>query len=264
MNIVFEPHICGGGFFSQFNLVIQGLELYDELITRVTWNMHDAPAFQYNSGDIYKPLFEEYVSDKATLSNETATIKMFFNQNYTAHLVANKYLSKDHKEWRLRFNKVYKKYIKHTNYLDEIFTRVFAKQFEFYKDLPKVGVLIRNNNLGVEQPRKTSPTIDTYLNALNKLGLKDFVVVCAIDNKHDLNWFKTHFKTIHNSNTTRSETAHHAEPHHSSQMKLIDAAYHYLEGYALSKCDYFIHPVSNVATGALIMNPELKNVFVIG
>lgn len=262
MNLILKSHKCGGGFFSQFNLVIQGLYLYDGLINRVIWDMQDAPAFQYNNGDVYKPLFEEY--NDGTISNEIETVNTFFNQNYTAHLVANKYLSNEQRIWRTRFNNVYKKYIKHTQYLKDIFNNIFLPQFEQYKSVPKIGILIRNNNLGVEQPRKISPTVELYLKAIKELNLPDFVVVCGIDNNQDLNFFKQHFKTILNPYTTRSETAWHSEPHHSSQMKAIDAAYHYLEGFALSKCDYLIHPVSNVATGALIMNPSLKNIFVIG
>lgn len=262
MNLILKSHKCGGGFFSQFNLVIQGLYLYDGLINRVIWDMEDAPAFQYNSGDVYKPLFEEYNNE--IVSNETATVNTFFNQNYTAHLVVNKYLSKDQKVWRNKFNKIYKKYIKHTSYLDNIYNNIFLPQFEQYKDIPKIGILIRNNNLGIEQPRKVSPSIELYLKALQELNIQDFVLVCGIDNYNDLEFFKKYYKIIYNPHTTRSATACRGEPHHSSQMQIVDAAYHYLEGYALSKCDYFIHPVSNVATGALIMNPDLKNIFVVG
>ena len=30
----------------------------------------------------------------------------------------------------------------------------------------------------------------------------------------------------------------------------------------LSKCNYFIHPVSNMATAALYFNPELKSIYI--
>jgi hypothetical protein len=44
-------------------------------------------------------------------------------------------------------------------------------------------------------------------------------------------------------------------------MQAIDGAYHYLESFVLSKSDYLIHPVSNMATAALYMNPKIKNIF---
>jgi hypothetical protein len=262
MDIIINSHKGFGGFFSQFNMILQGLELYDEMINRAIWDVHDAPAFRYNNGEIFKKLFKEYDNNK--LSTETITHNTFFNVNYTAHLVAEKYQSPQQKEWRTKFNKIYKKYFVHTDYLNNTFNDILKPQFDQYKNIPKIGILIRNNNLGPEQPRKTSPTIDLYLDAIRQHNLNDFALVCGIDNNQDLNFFKTHFNTIYNPYTSRSETASHNEPHHSGSLQAVDAAYHYLEGYMLSMCDYLIHPVSNVATGALIMNPELKNVFVIG
>jgi hypothetical protein len=262
MKVIFKPHNCGGGFFSQFNQTIQGLSHYYDTINQVEWNMHDTSAFCYNSGDIFKPLFEEYNNNSP--SHVTKTIEMFIDQNYTAHLVAEKYTCPEQKQWRNTFNKAYKKFIKHTELVDNTFNEVYENQFKAYKDVPKVGILIRNNSLSTEQPRLVSPTKELYINAINSLNLKEFVLVCAIDNNEDINFFNSKYNTIYNKNTTRSSTAYHNEPHRVDCLNIKDAVNHYLEGFALSKCDYLIHPVSNVATAALYMNPDIKNLFVIG
>lgn len=262
MKIIFNSHKCGGGFFSQFNLVVQGLVQHDGNIDCVEWDMQDAGAFQYNSGEIYKPLFEEYTNNKEY--TETITVNNFYDQNYTAHLAASKYTSSDQKQWRNTYHSIYTKYIKHTDYLNDIFNNVYSEQFARYNDTPKVGILIRNNNLAAEQPRQAVPTNELYIRAISELNLKDFTLICAIDNRQDLEFYKRNYNTICNENTSRSETRYHGEAHCVSNLTKIDAAYHYLEGFALSKCDYLIHPVSNVATAALYMNPKLKNMFVIG
>lgn len=262
MKIIFKPHNAGGGFFSQFNQTIQGLSYYYDVINQVEWNMHDTNAFCYNSGDIFRPLFEEYNNNN--FSQETKTFEMFIDQNYTAHLVAEKYICAEQKQWRNNFNKAYKKFIKHTNLTDSTFNDIYENQFNIYKDIPKIGILIRNNMLSSEQPRLTSPTREQYVNAINSLNLKEFVLVCAVDNNEDLNYFNSKYSTIYNKNTTRSLTRYHNEPHRVDGLNIKDAINHYLEGYALSKCDYLIHPVSNVATAALYMNPNIKNLFLIG
>lgn len=262
MKLVFKPHNCGGGFFSQFNQTIQGLSHYYNVINQVEWDMHDTNAFCYNSGDVFRHLFEEYNNNEPSL--EVKTFEMFIDQNYTAHLVAEKYVCAEQKQWRNTYYKAYKKFIKHTELVNNTFSEIYTNQFKTFNNIPKVGILIRNNNLSTEQPRRISPTKELYVKAINDLNLKNFVIVCAIDNNEDLNYFNTRYNTIYNEHTTRSLTAYHNEPHRVDGLNIKDAVNHYLEGYTLSMCDYFIHPVSNVATAALYMNPDIKNIFIIG
>ena len=262
MKIICRPHNCFGGFFSQFNQTIQGLVHYYDIINQVEWNMHDVSAFCYNNDDNFRPLFVEYNNNIP--SRETKIVDAYIDVSFTAHFAADKYTCVDQK-WRDTYYKAYKKFIKHTDLVDSTFEEIYQKQFQMYKDVPKIGILIRNNHLSTEQPNRVSPTKEQYIDAINSFNLKEFVVVCAIDNNEDLNYFKDKYNIIYNKNTTRTATAYDLESHRNgSVLNVKDTINHYLEGVALSKCDYFIHPVSNVATAALYMNPSLKNLFLIG
>jgi hypothetical protein len=125
-------------------------------------------------------------------------------------------------------------------------------------------VLLRNNALSTEQPNRRLPSITQYFDAIDSLNIANPKIICSIDNLEELTPFTNNYDCWYNKNTLRTTYKNEAEPHVTNDKTIKDAANQFLEGYMLSKCDYLIHPVSNIATGALYMNPDLKNIFLVG
>lgn len=221
--------------------------------------MKDTKVFRYNSGCIFKILFREYNS-RLPRHEKQIEIKEFLYPKDTGLFIMDKYISNNHK-WKFDYNEIYSKYIIHTPYLNQVYNIIYSNQLEKYKNIPKIGLLIRNNNLSREQPSGEMPSIGKYISAIESLNIDKFILICAIDNLENLNFFKKNYNIIYNPFIKRSDTANDIEPHHIENMQAIDGAYHYLESFILSKADYFIHPVSNMATSVLYINPKIKNIF---
>lgn len=257
--IIFESH--SAGFFSNFNKVVQALSVYYNQIGEVIWKMQGPGMGQYHpTEEIYNKLFIPYKSSSVI---EEVCISKYIDVNYTAHHVAEIYQNTD-QTWKYQYNKAYNTYIKHTSFLEEVWNKNYLSFFEKAKNKTKIGILIRNQQLSTEQPRRVLPNREAYQHTIKELKLDDYVIFCGIDNKHDLSFFENNYNVFYNKNVTRTNFSYDGEPHLRDGLTIVDAAYHYLESYALSKCDFLIHPVSNMATAAMYMNPELKNIFLIG
>jgi hypothetical protein len=253
--LIFQPHPAG--FFSNFNKVTHALSVYNEQVGEIVWQMIGEGMHQYHCDEVFSKLFKPYKED--VVCDESITVQRYIDVKYTAHHVAEVYDSSDQK-WRHNLNAVFNKYIKFTDLLDQTWNNIFTKQFEEQAGT-KIGILIRNNALNCEQPYQKLPEKQSYIDAIEQIQAGSKTVVCAIDNREDLAFFTEKYKCIYNEHVSRSNTASDPETHLHNQLSCIDAAYHFLEAYALSKCDYLIHPVSNISTAALYMNPKLQNVF---
>lgn len=263
-HLIFKDHPAG--FFSNFNKVIQNLYFHINEVEKITWQMTGNIFNLYTNNkneDVYSKLFVPY-SNNTLITNilEDIYIDRYVDYTYTAHTVANIYLSED-QNWRTEYNKAYNRFIKFTNFINDTWNAYYASFFNKTPNTPKVGILIRNGLLSTEQPNGRLPTVEQYVQAINTLNLTSPSIVCAVDNLEELAYLSNHFTCYYNEQTTRSKNKYDTEPH-SKSSTILDAAFHFLEGVMLSKCDYLIHPVSNMATAALYMNPTLKNTFLIG
>ena len=250
------------GFFANFNRVIQALSFYNTQVHKISWDMKNFIGNSYNCDLLYENLFITKLPNNENNELEKIVIKEYIDHTYTAHDIANRYLQQD-QSWRHDWYNAYNNFIGFTDFLNNIWEEVYSSIFTDNK--PKVGILTRHNALGSEQPNRRMPSLEQYYNAITDLNLSDFKVVCAVDSNETLAQFTSKYDCLFNTKTTRTHTPNDmSEAHHRPGMNIVDAAYHFLEAYMLSKCDYFIHPVSNTATAALFLNPYLKNTFIIG
>lgn len=250
------------GFFANFNRVIQALSFYKEQVGKISWDMKNFIGNSYNCDFLYESLFVTKQPSYENNDLETIVVKEYIDHTYTAHDVANRYLQQD-QSWRHDWHNAYKTFIGFTDFLSDIWEKTYSPVFT--NEIPKVGILARHNALGSEQPHRRMPHLEQYYNAISALNLSNFKVVCAVDSNEMLAHFTSKYDCFFNAKTTRTHTPNDlSEAHHRPGMNIIDAAYHFLEAYMLSKCDHFIHPVSNTATAALFLNPNLKNTFIIG
>lgn len=255
-HIIVKQH--EGGFFSNFNKVISFLEKNNN-VEKITWDLKGQAfgAFAFNCGEVFSHLFSPYNTQREC--NQEEVLKEYVDQRHTGRNVHNCYTGSQ--DWRYSLNCVYNKYITPTEFLRNKIKQV-DELFEQIQDKQKIGILKRNDLLKCEQQQNKMPELSLYENEINKIYTKNSALILSVDNTSDLNFFKNKYKpTIFSPIIRRTNVATDMEPHFTPGTH-IDAATIFLDVYMLSKCNYFIHPVSNMATAALYFNPELKSKYI--
>ena len=253
-HILFNHH--EGGFFSNFNKVITCLA-HEEDVTKITWCLQGQPfgAFAYNCDEVFSKLFETYDEKKPIESYYGKA--QFEHLEYTGQNAHNLYTGDD--EWRTTLHNTYKKYIIPTKLLQDNID-VVDKSFDKNTNI-KIGILKRNQLLKCEQVSNTMPVIDRYIDAIHQIyGNKTCVL--SVDNTTDIEQFKSNsdLKFVYSTGIRRTNKDTDMEPHFTPGT-IQDALYYFMDVYMLSRCDYLIHPISNMATAALYMNPNLKSIY---
>jgi hypothetical protein len=254
IHIDFNHH--EGGFFSNFNKIITHLT-HNEDVSKVTWNLKGQPfgAFAYNCEEVFSNLFECY--DEGRDIKSKINISEFKQLQYTGKNAHNLYTGNS--EWRNKLYNTYNKYIKPTKLLKDsinIIDNSFAN-----KNTIKIGILKRNQLLRCEQNNNIMPDIEKYMSIISSMpGEKTCIL--SVDNMVDLTSFKNtkNLKVVYSTNIKRTEKDTDMEPHFLPGT-IQDAIYYFIDVYMLSKCDYLIHPISNMATAALYFNPDLKSIY---
>jgi hypothetical protein len=247
-----------GGFFSNFNKVTTFIKNTQHNIVKINWNLQGQKygAFAYNCGEVFGKLFQPF--------NTNDPIDIYYNletysdMSYTGKNVHDKYYTT---EWRYTFNDTLKYFIA-TEYLQTHLNIVNSNWHDKLQNKQVIGVLKRNELLKSEQKNNSLPTLDKYFEEIDKILTDDTYIYLAVDNVHDLNAFIYRYKNcIFNPHSRRTQYNTDCEPHFTPGTE-NDALNTYLEVYLLSKCNYFIHPLSNMATAALYFNYNLKSIYI--
>lgn len=254
-HVIFNYH--EGGFFSNFNKVITHLT-HNKDVSKITWNLRGQPygAFAYNASEVFSGLFKPY--DEKILTSSEYTIKEFEHLDYTGKNAHNLYTGDT--AWRNKLNDVFKKYIIPTDLLRkniEVVDNFFLKN-----DSIKIGILKRNQLLKCEQVSNKMPVVENYIDVVSRIKGFNKTCILSVDNQQDLDYFtnRKDFKSVYSTNIRRTCVDTDLEPHFTPGT-IQDAVYYFMDVYMLSKCDYLIHPISNMATAALYFNPNLKSIY---
>lgn len=254
-HITFNHH--EGGFFSNFNKVITHLA-HNHDVSKITWNLNGQPfgAFAYNCGEVFSKLFQPY-DDKQKITNNVS-VGEFKYLEYTGKNIHELYLKED-TTWRQQLFDIYNKYITPTPLLQKNIDTV--DNILHKTNRKKIGILKRNQLLKCEQVNNIMPTINNYNDEINKIS-GDKLCILSVDNNTDLTQFLNNkdLKFTFSKNIKRTTTDTDMEPHFTPG-NTQDALYYFMDVYMLSKCDYLIHPISNMATAALYLNPNLKSIY---
>lgn len=256
-NVLVKVSHHEGGFFSNFNKVTTYLK--NKNIAGIRWNLQGQPygAFAYNFGEVFGKLFQEYTNGNNI--DDVFELKEYDCLDYTGKNVHNQYISNDQK-WRSDLNATLR-YIIPTPTLQKYINEIDIT-FKNLKDKQVIGVLKRNELLKCEQVGGKLPSIEKYFTEIDKLFNENIYLSLSVDNTTDINQFINKYsRCIYNPNIRRTRVNTDTEPHFLPGT-VHDAIYTYLEVYMLSKCNYFIHPISNMATAALYFNPELKSIYI--
>ncbi len=124
-----------------------------------------------------------------------------------------------------------------------------------------MGVLIRSDALGGEQLYGKSQTLEMYEEAMQRSKAGAFFVVSS--DEESLIWLQERFGSAiyFSSAIKRSKTRDSPEQHITTPQTKADAIDVMREVLALARCKALIHPISNMSTAALIINPKIESVY---
>jgi hypothetical protein len=228
---VVNPHL--GGLFSNINKVITCLRIYENVY--VDWSQNSI------YGNCWSDLFE--LNDAVQEPYDVISQYPFFDM--TANCVWVLY---NHEEWGWRQN------------FHALWERLRCK-FSVDRCADTAAVLVRNEALANEQLHGKSQNLDEYAVAFEKSGCTHLRVVASDD--ESLKWFIDRFgeRVVYTSTIRRAPTRNSPEQHHNAPQTTEDAKQILIEVLHLAACDVLIHPISNMATAALYINPNLKSVY---
>lgn len=161
-----------------------------------------------------------------------------------------------HNNWRQECN-VFWKGLKvlsvHSNFVDNFSAQNFAGH-------KIISVLVRSTVIAGEQLTSRVQTLDEYAAAIDaELTAGAKVYVASVD-LESLSWLADRFSVIAHPGTVRS-SSRTIDQHVVVPQTPLDAVFCLQEVLLLSRADVFVHPISNMATAALYINPALKSVF---
>lgn len=252
-----EKHVIGArsvGFFSNFLAVLNHLTWCDKhnKIPVVFW---DKTIFYYEPNG-YNGSFNAWEYYFKPVSAACYKPEDKINRNYDAPdgfyiTWRPQNITLNYKpEFRKYMNSLIEKYI----YLNPL---VENKINEFYLEnmtgKKTIGVHIRGTDKYLEAPRIP---VQKFIDQINKFT--DYQVLIATDEQKIIDELvqKLHKPVIY-YDAQRSTSN---KPLHRNNAKIGEDVL--IEAQLLSRCDIFIHSVSNVSTAVLFFNPTLEHIFI--
>jgi hypothetical protein len=259
---VIKPHHAG--LFSMINKVITCAELYPSW--HVDWR--GGTLYSEPGQDLWAALFEHNGPQVDASSPEVDTITEYPNQRYTYKDAALLYgpgiLSQ-----RMALNKIWRSF--------EVQPGLVARAFNYASDhfianhAPHkvIGALVRADTHAGEQTSDKSQALQDYATAITDwvgrqsfYGKKPALYLVAGD-LETVAWFKEHLVGIdvlcHPA--TKRLATRATDRHLTEKQTLADAEQVMIEVMLLSLCSAMVHPISNMATAALYMNPILQSIY---
>lgn len=131
--------------------------------------------------------------------------------------------------------------------------------FEWNAPKGCISALIRADGHADEQITGRNQTLSEYARAIEEnIGCGKVFIMTG--DRQTLEWFKVRFPVIFYPDTIRSESRA-IDRHLVAPQTIQDAKNCLTEVLILAKMDALIHPVSNMATSALYINPALKSIY---
>lgn len=257
--------VLGSGFFSEFFGVLRNIIGCEKkrLVPVVYWD-HRSP-YYVDKGNRYNNVWEYYFEPVSNLKFEKADkinripydeISSFFPSSPYIEWQLPNYVHNFDYNFRKYMNSIIRKYIR-------IKKSILEKVNFFYKKYMKgkkiIGVHIRGTNKILESP---PVDINVFLKVVSRY--KKHKIFIASDEHAIVKKFKKAFPQeviCYDAHRSSDSSPHYLGTDKKNPLNAIIGEEVLIETMLLSKCDLFVHSVSNVSTVVLFFNPELKHIF---
>lgn len=229
------------GLFSLINKVITCAERYEH----VHVDFSNGTLYSKEGDNLWNHLFEP------TENRGGDVIEPYPHQDYTYKNVAAYYHSDG--GWRYRLNQLWQRFTP----LPAISNSV-EDDVEDYDISESVAVQVRSIPHAGEQVTGECQTLDQYARAIQASGGGRVFAVCS--DQSTVDWLAARFDVTSYPQTRRSPDRS-VNFHEVVPQTVEDAVQCFKEVMVMSHAKALIHPISNMATAALYMNPTLKSIY---
>ena len=235
------------GLFSLINKVVTAAELYD--------NVH----VDFSNGTLYSDVgvnLWDYLFEP-TINRGGVVLEEYPHYKYTYVHPASLYVD-GNDNWRSRLNAVFSRF----KIQDTIYDAVASSD---YPQGPVVAVQVRSGNHKGEQPSGKHALLEDYFRLINGVLVdspETQIYLATSDNETVATFTAEYGDKLWYDVKTRRGRTRSTDFHEEAQQYIEDAARCLREVILMSKATTLIHPVSNMATAALYMNPNSKSVFI--
>jgi hypothetical protein len=254
-NCVIRPH--SAGLWSLINNVATCYAIYDNVF--VDWrgghlygNAQDGDLWLhlFNNNPPYPHAEHDKVNDYPK-GHETLTYL------HAAQLYP-------HQGWRKHYNAIWQRFGVREEWAD----RVAQYLVETFGTQPYIAALIRADTHRGEQVGGRSQTLKEYEDAIRAeithmqaaTGQTPGVYIAAGDDE-TLEWMRRRFNCKYYPHTRRSRTRA-SDFHLTAPQHFHDAVNCLVEVMIMAQAHALVHPVSNMATGALYINPGVQSIYI--
>ncbi len=264
----------GAGFFSLFNKLFGYLQKYSPIVA-VTFQVYN-PFKAYGEGEIFGKVFVPYIN-QTYLNDDIEVIECFSycDETLTGKQASRLYTTKgciDNNislNWRQEMNVLWRTYYQVHNQSIIQKLQAFVEQLNTYRAQGKriITFLLRHPALHVEQENNILPSFEMYDKAIQTQAggdLSKTVLVCLTDSQEAYEYFSEKYKNAHilfpevqRRRADETDSTYNPGGDEKIEMAMLSVLY-------LSAGDHFIHPVSNMATAVLIINPAITNTYLVG
>lgn len=134
----------------------------------------------------------------------------------------------------------------------------FARQW----DSPHVvSMLVRATLHALEQPSQRCQALEDYAEAFERVRRPDSILHVMACDTQTIEWFRERYERVTFYPATRRSPSRDLDCNNQDQQTLEDARICLTEVLLLARSSVFIHGVSNMATGALYINPDMESVY---
>lgn len=266
----------GAAFFSILNKLMNHIQKYKP-VAAISWNV-EFPFNIYGDGETFSQVFAPYINlDYEGYEIETIFCDNYTNQSLTGPTAKLLYTEEGCKSdeciqsmnWRNELNDYWNTYCKIIEpTVLELFSE-FQKMIEDERAQGKtiITFLARHLDHGREQENNVMPGFALYDEKIKEIAgedLSNVLLICMTDSMEAYNYFSEKYKNdtilfppterqwAHQPQTAFSEGTNARVP-----MAMLSVLY-------LTTGDHFIHPISNMSTAVMYINPKIKNHYLVG
>lgn len=272
---IIRPH--NAGLWSLINNVATCGELYENVF--VDWHPNDQLLYKHPSNDplvadrsnLWFHLFAG--TDLQTCANfhqhfATADVLPDYPDQHLTYLHVAKHYTDPDQSWREVYHKHWDSWRVRGEFVQQAFDWVEKVAFGFE---PFIAVLVRAHPHAGEQTSGKSQALDDYGHAVRSMReqiadvyqcrQKDVPVFVMAGDWPTVGYFQHHFDAAFYPGLERTNNRD-LDPHRTRPQTYRDAELALIEVMILAQAHTLIHPVSNMATGALYINPALRSVYI--
>lgn len=243
----------GGGLFSLLNKVVSAARLYNGDV-HVDWSercLYGTPG---------QNAFNELFAPTQPPTGPFEIVQHYPEYSLTFRFAGALYGDNIASGWREQCNAIWQRF--------EVKPEIQKAADDFVKKIKGgfIGVMVRANVHGAEQPTKRNQELGEYGAEIIDALQGDEKIFVMTSDKETLAWFQAQSQfgnhVIFFPETKRVETRDSTELHTSGGCDIDDAKLCLTEILVMAQARAMIHPVSNMATAALYINPALQSIYI--